>query len=171
LGTLVAVTSPAPTARARVAGSPRTSADPVEIADALRYAVLRLARLLRQQDDSGLPPALLAALATIDREGPITLGDLASAERLTPPSITKVVATLEDDGLVERAQDGQDRRVWRVRITAKGRRRLEASRTAKTAWLATRLHELDADALARLAAAIDVLEALARAPAPARSGP
>lgn len=138
--------------------------DAPAVADALRFSILRLARLLRQQDDSGLPPALVSALATIERDGPITFGDLAAAERLTPPSITKLVAALEAHGLVERAQDPGDRRVWRVRTTAKGRRRLEATKHARTAWLTARLAALDPEDLARLAGAVDVLDRLARAP-------
>src|SRR4051812_41879678 len=82
-----------------------TAADPVEVAGHLRMSVARLARLLRQQDESGLSAPLTAALATISREGPLTLGQLAAQERVAPPSITKVVGKLEDRGLVERQVD------------------------------------------------------------------
>ncbi|MCU1426342.1 MAG: transcriptional regulator, MarR family [Actinomycetia bacterium] len=145
--------------------SPIDPVDPVELAGHLRQSVFRLARLLHQQDDSGIAPALIAALATIEREGPITLGDLAEREQLSPPSITKAVDALEARGFVERVRDEHDRRVCRVRVNARGRRRLEASRTRRTAWLTTQLNGLDADELTRLAGAVEVLERLVRAPA------
>lgn len=131
-----------------------------ETAGRLRFSVFRLSRLLRQQDDSPFAPAQIAALATIAREGPITLGALATHEQLTPPSITKVVVALEDAGLVERRRDDTDRRVCRVVATAKGRRQLETSRTKRTAWLAKQLQALPADELARLTDALDVIERL-----------
>ena len=131
-----------------------------ETAGRLRFSVFRLARLLRQQDDSGYAPAQIAALATIVREGPITLGALATHEQLTPPSITKVVVALEEAGLVERRRDETDRRVCRVVATAKGRRQLETSRVKRTAWLAKQLQALPADELARLTDALDVIERL-----------
>ncbi|MGQ0824518.1 MAG: MarR family winged helix-turn-helix transcriptional regulator [Actinomycetota bacterium] len=142
---------------------PADPADVPELAGRLRYSVFRLARLLRQQDDTGLAPALVSALAVVEREGPISLGDLAAREQLSPPTITKVVAALEERGLLERTRDDRDRRVSRVRITAKGRRQLDASRTRRTAWLAAQLRDLDADEVARLANAIDVIEHLTTA--------
>jgi len=135
--------------------------DPVDVAGHLRVSVARLARLLRQQDESGLSPTLTAALATISREGPLTLGELAARERVAPPSITKVVGKLEDRGLVERSVDERDRRVTRVEISPSGREQLEAGRTRRTAWLAKRLMDLPADDLDRLADALGVLDALA----------
>jgi len=140
------------------------SVDAAEVAGRLRYAVLRLARLLRQQDAGGTPPALLAALAVVEREGLMTLGELARQEQVTPPTITKVVAALEQRGLVERVRDERDARVTLVRATARGRRQLEATRARRTAWLATQLDGLDAGELARIAAALDALETITRVP-------
>ena len=137
--------------------------DPVEVAGHLRMSVARLARLLRQQDESGLSPTLTAALVTISRDGPLTLGQLAARERVAPPSITKVVGKLEDRGLVERRVDQTDRRVTRVEIRPAGREQLEASRTRRTAWLATRLLELADDDLGRLVQVLPILDALADA--------
>jgi DNA-binding MarR family transcriptional regulator len=137
---------------------------PAEIAGALRFSVIRLARLLRQQDRSGLSPTLTAALATISREGPLTLGELAGREQVAPPSITKVVAKLEAEGLVTRRADTADRRVSRVAVTPAGQRRLEANRSRRTAWLESRLRELPPDELAQLEAAVGVLERLVAAP-------
>ena len=132
----------------------------LELVGRLRFSVVRLSRLLRQQDESGFTPTMGAMLATVGREGPITLGDLAAQEQVAPPTITKVVAKLESAGLVERIPDPQDRRVCRVSITAAGERQLETNRSRRNAWLAQRMTELPPDELAKLVAAIDVLEHL-----------
>jgi DNA-binding MarR family transcriptional regulator len=150
----------------------RDSSDPVAVAGRLRHSVFRMARLLRQQDDSGHAPALITALSVIDREGPLTLGALAAQEQVSPPTITRVVDALEARGFVERIRDAKDRRVWRVKATARGRRRLEASRTRRTEWLATQLRALPREDRERLAGALEVLEHLTAAPAaPARAAP
>jgi DNA-binding MarR family transcriptional regulator len=138
--------------------------DPVTLAGRLRPIVFRLGRILRQQDDSGHAPATLTALAVIEREGPLTLGALAAQEQVSPPTITKVVDALEAQKFVERIRDENDRRVCRVRITARGKRQLESSRTRRTAWLATQLDDVSSDDLARLADALPVLERLTRVP-------
>jgi DNA-binding MarR family transcriptional regulator len=137
-----------------------TDTDPVALAARLRPLVFRLGRILRQQDKSGLPPASLTALAVLDRAGPLTLGDLAAEEQVSPPTITKLVDTLEARGLVERVRDDKDRRVCRVRTTGRGRRQLEASRTRRTAWLATQLHSATPEELEAVANALPVLERL-----------
>src|SRR5690349_18799609 len=90
------------------AGTPETTA---EVAGRLRLAVARLHRILRQQADLGITPTKLAHLATINREGPLTLGDLATLERVAPPTVTKVVKGLEAQGLVRREADPDDKRV------------------------------------------------------------
>jgi DNA-binding MarR family transcriptional regulator len=134
--------------------------DPFELAGRLRLSVTRLARILRHQDAGTLAPTLSAALATVDREGPLTLGDLAQREHVAPPSITKAVDKLVGMGFVERRADTTDRRVSQVHITAAGHRHVMQNRSRRTAWLATRLQELpDAD-VERLAAAASVLERL-----------
>jgi DNA-binding MarR family transcriptional regulator len=135
--------------------------DVLELAARLRLSTARLARLLRQQAGGGLSPSQQSALASIDIHGPLTLGRLAKREQVAPPTITRVVAKLEDDGLVRREVDAADRRVTRVRITAEGRRRLEHSRKRRNAWLAERLRDLSADERRDLLAALDVLEHLA----------
>ncbi|MCC6225204.1 MAG: MarR family transcriptional regulator [Microthrixaceae bacterium] len=142
-------------------------ADPkvVEIAGSLRFLIARLNRQLRQQDDSGLSPSLGAALATIAREGPMTLGALAAAEQVSAPTVTKLVDKLADRLLVVRQVDPNDRRVCRVQLTATGRRRLDAARTRRTEWLASRLGELAPDDLRRVAEAVAVLESIV-APTP-----
>jgi DNA-binding MarR family transcriptional regulator len=136
----------------------------VDVAGRLRISVTRLARLMRQGDNTGLTPTLAAALATIWREGPLTLGELAAAEQVAPPTITKVVGKLEAQGLVARIPDADDRRVCRVALTDAGRHHVEAVRTRRTAWLAARLAELPPGDLDRLVAAVDVLEHLTLPP-------
>ncbi len=140
--------------------------DAAEVAARLRFSATRLARLLRQQDQGGLSPTSTAALATIAREGPLTLGELAAAEQVAPPTITKAVHRLEKDHLVTRKTDDADRRVCRVAVTKEGQRLLDASRSRRTAWLAKRLGRLTPDDLARLDEAMDVLEQLTRCEPP-----
>ena len=138
--------------------------DPVEVAGRLRLSITRLARILRQQDQLGLTPTLTAALATIAREGPLTLGELAASEQVSPPTVTRVVGKLETAGLVHRRPDPGDGRVSRVELSPAGRRQLETGRTRRTAWLATRLRDLPPEDLVRLEEAAGVLERLTSAP-------
>ncbi len=134
--------------------------DTAEMATRLRISATRLARQLRQQTDSGLTPSQLSALVTVANHGPLTLGALADHERVAPPSITRVVAKLEEARLVTRQVDAGDRRVARVAITATGEALLAETRQRKTAWLAGRLADLDPDALDRLSSALDILDSL-----------
>jgi DNA-binding MarR family transcriptional regulator len=132
----------------------------LEAAARLRLATARLARRLRQQAGNGLSPSQQSALATIDGNGPLTLGHLAKIEQVAPPTITRVVAKLADDGLVRRLVDAHDRRISRVEITAEGHRRLVHTRHRRNAWLAQQLDAVDPALLADVDAAIRVLEAL-----------
>ena len=134
-----------------------------EVAGRLRLSATRLARRLRQEAGMGLTPSQLAALATVHNHGPLTLGALADREQVAPPSITKVVAKLEADGLLARTSDPTDRRVHHVACTPAGAELVEESRRRKTAWLTDRIHELDEESRAKLAAALDVLDALTAA--------
>lgn len=131
-----------------------------ELAARLRLAVMRLARRLRQQTESGLSPTLVSALVTVEVHGPLTLGALAEAERVRRPTVTRIVAALEQRGLVVCEGDAADRRVRRVAITAAGRRLLQRDRTRKTAYLARHFDELPRADSAKLAAAVEVLERL-----------
>src|SRR6202167_1636201 len=114
-----------------------------ELAARLRTAGTRLNRKPRQQALAGLSPAQASALGTVNRLASPTLGELAAAEQVQPPTVTGWVAWLESAGLVAREADGVDRRVVRVRITAEGRRRLQRIRTLKDAYLTRRLAALD----------------------------
>ncbi|HMG43225.1 MAG TPA: MarR family transcriptional regulator [Acidimicrobiales bacterium] len=138
--------------------------DPLEMASRLRLATARLARRLRQQSGTGLTPSQYSLLVSIDGHGPLTLGHLAKIEQVAPPTITRVAAKLEDDGLVVRQVDASDRRVVRVDVTAEGRRRLDHSRQRRNLWLAERLDGFDEAQLADVAAALRVLEVLAAEP-------
>jgi DNA-binding MarR family transcriptional regulator len=131
-----------------------------ETADRLGMAITRLARLLRQQAVDDLTPTMRAAVGTIAREGPLTLGELAASEQVAPPTVTKVVAKLEDRGLVEREADPTDRRVVRVVLSDLGQRWLEADRRRRHAWLADRIDKLDAAERDRLVRAVDAIESL-----------
>jgi DNA-binding MarR family transcriptional regulator len=131
-----------------------------EIAGRLRLSATRLARKLRQEAQTGLTPSQLSALAAVERYGPLTLGTLADHEQVAPPSVTRVVAKLETDGLLTRQPDPADRRVTKVVVTQKGRNLLGTSRRRKTEWLTTRLEDLDDEQRARLADALDTLDAL-----------
>lgn len=131
------------------------------LASRLRLAVMRLARRLRQQTSDPISASQISALFVIERRQPITLGDLARAERVAAPTMTRIVTALESQGLVVRAVDEGDRRVARLSITGAGKRVLERSRSRKTAYIAARMRTLTPQERATLAAAADLLERLA----------
>ena len=140
----------------RTAPAPRATVP--ALPSRLRMVVTRLARRLRQQGESAASPTQLAALATIERDGPLTLGALAATERVRPPTITAAVGRLEEQGLVRRRTDLRDRRVARVEITPPGRRLLAQSRSRKTAYLERQLDTLTADERDTLERAAAILE-------------
>jgi DNA-binding MarR family transcriptional regulator len=128
----------------------------------LRLSNTRLHRALRREAHIDLTPSQMSALATINRLGPLTLGALAEQEGVAPPSITKIIAILEEDGLVARTPDPADRRVNYVSATRRGSELVEESRRRKTAWLTDRIRDLTADQRRRLADALDVIEELTK---------
>ena len=146
-------------ATAAPAGIALPGADP-ELAARLRLVLGRLARRLRLQAGDDLSPSLVSALASIELHGAMTLGQFAAHEMVTPPSVTRTVAALEQRGLVRREVDAADRRIARMSLTAEGRRALCRTRTRKTAYLAQRLSELDAAQVAVLRDALPILERL-----------
>jgi DNA-binding MarR family transcriptional regulator len=131
---------------------------PVALPARLRLVVTRLARRLRQQSETSVSPTQIAALATIERRGPLTLGELAEVEAVQPPTITAAVDRLENEGFVQRRRDPVDRRVTHVQVTAAGRRLLEESRSRKTAYLERRLESLTVRERATLERAAAILE-------------
>jgi DNA-binding MarR family transcriptional regulator len=137
----------------------RTSSQ-IDLAVRLRHAIARTARRLRQEAGEDLSPSQSAALATIDRHGPLTPSELADRERVKRPTATRVLARLEEAGLVDRARDPQDGRSSLVALTPAGRELLARVRTRKDAYLVRRLRELEAEERATLDRAAAILERL-----------
>jgi DNA-binding MarR family transcriptional regulator len=149
--------APTPEKAAPTVATPETEA---ELAARLRLAVMRLSRRLRQQVADGATPSQVSALATVERLGSPTLGELATSEKVRPPSMTRIVVGLEEAGLVRRQIDADDRRVARVMLTADGRRVLQRSRSLRTAFLARRLKRLSAPERQALGELVGLLELL-----------
>jgi DNA-binding MarR family transcriptional regulator len=135
-----------------------TSPTRPDLAGHLRHTIARTARRLRQEAGGELSPSLTAALSTIELHGPLTPSELATRERIQRPTVTRVVARLEQAGLIERTADLYDRRSSLVAVTAKGSELLNELRTRKTAFLAARLEGLTPDERATLEKAADILE-------------
>lgn len=134
-----------------------------DLADRLHSVAIHILRRLRREDDaSGLPAPQLSALSVIVFGGAITLGALADAEQVRPPTITRLVATLEEAGLVERETDPTDKRVVRVRATARGAKLLHEGRQRRVASLAAALAKLPRAERSALATAVPILERVAR---------
>jgi len=132
------------------------------LASALRLSVMRLARRMRaERADTSLSLTALAALASVERLAPVTPGDLAAAERVQPPSMTRVVAALTDAGLVAREPHPSDGRQALLTITDAGAALLREDRRRREAWLAQRLREVDDDDRAVLRRAAELLDRLA----------
>ena len=125
------------------------------LASELRTTVMRLARRLRnQRTDDSLSLSQIAALGTLVRHGPLTPSELAAHERVQPPSMTRLVAKLEDAGLVTRTDHPTDGRQVLVAISPTGLELIKADRRRRDAWLAQRLRDLppeDRDVLHRAA--------------------
>jgi DNA-binding MarR family transcriptional regulator len=133
------------------------------LADQLHSAAIHLLRRLRTVDTaSGLTAPRLSALSVIVFGGPLTLGALAAAEQVRPPTMTRLVSALERDGLVTREPDPKDGRQVLLRATPAGRQLLEEGRNRRTASLAHRLAALPPADLSQLQQAAALLERLAR---------
>ncbi|UDY34229.1 MarR family winged helix-turn-helix transcriptional regulator [Dermatobacter hominis] len=142
-----------------------TPAAPAElVAEGLLVSTVRLARRLRQLSDARLTPSQHSVMTSINRHGPLTLGALAEVERVAPPTISRVVAKLESDGLVERRTDPTDGRIVRVVVTDSGADMLAAARSRKVAWLGEHLSQLSPEDRDAVAAAIGALERLVELP-------
>ena len=136
----------------------------------LRVALARLSRRLRKHELAGLTPTQLAALATVERSGPMRLGDLAAAEGIAPSTLTRLVTALEDSGYVRRFPDPSDARASTLAITPRGRDTLERLRTQTTLELAASLRLLTLAQRSALAEALPVLEQLAEVPGADQAG-
>src|SRR3954452_22986661 len=144
-----------------------------ELAPRLRWAITRMARRLRQEAGTDLGPSQVAALATIERHGPLSPSELAKLERIRRPTATRIVQHLEEAGLVERIRDPEDGRASILSATSEARLLLRRLRARKTAYLASRLEELDAEDRRTLERAAELLEGMlegrSRSDAPSRA--
>jgi DNA-binding MarR family transcriptional regulator len=135
------------------------SGDVSELASSLRIGVMRLERRLRAQRASeGLSMSQLSVLGDLDRKGPLSPTQLAGAERVQPPSMTRIIAGLEDLGLVQRHPHATDGRQSVIDLTGTGRDLLAEDRCRRQAWLACRLDELSPSKRAVLRAALPIIQ-------------
>lgn len=133
-----------------------------ELASLLRPALLRLTRLVRNQRvDMSVTLTQLSAMGTLSKYGPMSAGELAGCERVQPPSMTKVLANLEERGLVRRSQHPSDRRQAIIEITANGTALLDSERRSRDAWLTRRLASLTPEERTLLAQVVPILDKLA----------
>jgi DNA-binding MarR family transcriptional regulator len=149
---------------ARNAGGATSDTDDVEarteLAARLRLAVGRLHRRIRIDGRESIPPLQLSALVTVEQHGPLRLSELARREAVTAPTMSRVLAALDEQGLVVRAADPQDARGVLVSLSDTGAARLAEVRSHRTALVARRLARLDDEQRALLVAALPALEAL-----------
>ncbi len=131
-----------------------------ELATRLRLALARAARRLRQEGGTDLSPSLTAALATIERRGPLTPSELAARERVARPTVTRIACRLEAAALVTRTADPADGRSSLITVTPSGRALLAAARTRKDAFLSERLDALAPEDRATLERAAALLEGM-----------
>jgi len=129
-----------------------------ELPTRLRLAIMRLARRLRQQSEPDMTPSMLSAMANIEYRQPVTLGHLAEAERVTPPTMSKIVGRLEDTGLVTRVVDAADRRIQRVSLSRDGAKLIARNRSRRNAYLARKLRRLEPEEVSKLEEAVGVIE-------------
>jgi DNA-binding MarR family transcriptional regulator len=138
-----------------------TSTD-AETAARLRLVISRLARAVRQHGAAGLTPSQISALATIEEFGPMRMSDLAEYESIGAPVATRVVATLQELGLVQRAEGSTDGRVSLIELSDAGRETLAELWSERAAGLTARIERLQPEQVAVLTAALPVLETLVR---------
>jgi DNA-binding MarR family transcriptional regulator len=137
----------------------QTTSD-TDLAGHLRLTIVRTARRLRQEAGGELSPSLTAALSTVERHGPLTPSEVATRERIQRPTATRVLARLEEQGLIARTPDPADRRSSLVAATDAGRALLAELRTRKTAFLASRIDGLGPEDRATLERAAEILEGM-----------
>jgi DNA-binding MarR family transcriptional regulator len=133
-----------------------------ELAALLRPSLLRLTRLIRNQRvDMSVTLTQISAMATLYKRGPMSAGELAACEKVQPPSMTKVLANLEERGLVRREQHPSDKRQAIISVTDAGHELLQSETRSRDAWLAQRLAELTPDERSLLRDVVPVLDKLA----------
>jgi DNA-binding MarR family transcriptional regulator len=130
-------------------------------ADRLHSAAIHLLRRLRKQDSaSGVGPAQLSALSVLVFAGPKTLGEMAAAEQVTPPTMSRIVTGLERGRLIEVNRDPEDARRMQIRATSKGTHLLQRGRRRRIEYLAAHLESATGDELTQLSAAAEILQQL-----------
>jgi DNA-binding MarR family transcriptional regulator len=135
----------------------------ISAADRLHSAAIHLLRRVRKQDAaSAIGPAQLSALSVLVFAGPQTLGSLAAAEQIKPPTMSRIVAALNCGRLVEITRDPHDARRMRIRAAARGIRLLQQARQRRIGYLASHLDSLASNELTQLHAAAEILEKLLR---------
>jgi DNA-binding MarR family transcriptional regulator len=133
-----------------------------ELASLLRPSLLRLTRLVRSQRvDTSVTLTQLSAMGTLQKRGPMSAGELATCEKVQPPSMTKVLANLEERGLVKREVHPTDRRQAIIGITAAGIDLLDSERRSRDAWLSRQLATLTPDERALMQRVVPILDKLA----------
>jgi DNA-binding MarR family transcriptional regulator len=135
-----------------------------ELAARLRLVIGRLHRRFSRRAVGGLTPSQLSVLVTVEQHGPLRLGDLAAREVITPPTVTRLVASLQDRALVNRVTDPEDGRAALIEMSKTGTALLEEIRRERTAFIAQRLGRLEASQQARVASAVALLEQLIDVP-------
>ena len=144
-------------------GRSRAALGLANVADHLHSAAIHLLRLVRREDAAiGLSPARLSALSVLVFGGPRTVGELAAAEQVWPPTMSRLAADMESEGLVERRSSSADRRVVTVSATATGERILHTGRRRRVVALTQRLSSLEPADVALLDRAAVLMERLAR---------
>ena len=138
---------------------PASAGPEPELVARLRLTIMRLARRLRQQAAStDVTPSMLSVMSTLEGRGSLTLGEVAEAESVRPPTMTKIIGRLEAAGLVARIPDPQDKRITRVGLSRAGARLIERHRARKDVYLAARLRPLDDEEIEVLRRAAEILE-------------
>lgn len=141
-----------------MASDPQELRSPARVADRLHSTAIQLLRRLRSEDRrTGLSGPRASALSVVVFGGPVTLGELAAAEQVKPPTMTRLVTAMEAQGLVKREGDASDARVVRVRATPKGIRILQEGRARRIARLQAALQDLPDEELALLGRATVLL--------------
>jgi DNA-binding MarR family transcriptional regulator len=144
-------------------GKSKTEVQAGQVADRLHSAAIHLLRQVRKQDAATAEgPARLSALSVLVFGGPMTLGQLAAAEGVKPPTMTRIVKGLETSGLAARAGDPKDARRIQIRPTAKGKRLMQRGREGRIRYLTASMEGLTGDELKLLARAAEKMERLAR---------
>ncbi len=135
--------------------------DAEALADQLHSSAIQLLPQLRKEDhSSGLSAPHLSALSVVVSGGPLTLGELARAEQVRPPTMTRIVTALEKAGLVRRKGDRRERRLTHIETTPKGHKVLKAGRARRVATLTSAMSRLNRNELAELGRAVQLLKAI-----------